>query len=113
MVLVHRCTSGILYVFYYFKMPHHSRCMMFNNMAMIHPGAGAVIGYPGDFNTGAWFDVVSVFPGFVFGCFSVFFNNLEEKTVQVKRMVHQAGIVNFPDLQFPYLDGLVMNMRIV
>ena len=43
------------------------------------------LGFLGTMTVGA-----RVLPCFIGGCFAIFFQYLEEKTVQVKRMVHQA-----------------------
>src|SRR3954452_23502462 len=83
----------------HFKMRHHTCCMVFQDMAMIHPSSGTVIGHPGNLYFAPGLEVVSIFPCFVSRGFSIFFQYLEEEAMQMKRMVHHAGIRYLPYLQ--------------
>ncbi len=49
------------------KMPHHTRSVVFEDVAVIHPTAGAPIGHPGDFYGVAFFDIYGVHPAIELG----------------------------------------------
>src|SRR4051812_20196752 len=83
----------------HFKMRHHTCCMVLQNMAMVHPSSGTIIGHPGNLYLAFWFQVVSIFPCFVGRGLPILFQYLEEEAMQMKWMVHQAGIRYFPYLQ--------------
>ena len=87
--------------------------MVFQNMAVIHPGTRTVIGKPGNLNLCFRRDVIGILPCSVFRDFTIFFDNLEEKTMQMKGMIHAAGIVYFPNLQFSNLYRFVVYVHII
>ena len=96
----------------YLKMRHHTSFMMFKNMAMVHPLAGPIVGHPGNFHLTSRLKINGIFPCFVGRRFSIFFKNLEEKSMQVKRVIHQTCVGNFPHLQFSYVYGLIICVHI-
>ena len=75
-------------IVYYLKMGHHARCMVLQNMTVVHPPARAVIGHPGYFYRASGRQVYGIFPGPEDRWFAAHFQYLEEKSVQVKRVIH-------------------------
>ena len=39
---------------YDFKIRHHPRFMVFQDMTMVHPATNAVVRHPGDFDLASW-----------------------------------------------------------
>src|SRR5829696_10261710 len=93
-------------------MGHHTSFMMLQYMTVVHPLPGTVIRYPCDLNLASWFQVVCVFPCFVCRRFPIFFDHLEKETVQMKRMIHQAGVRHFPYLQLANVYRFIIGMHI-
>ena len=83
---------------YHVKACHHARFMMFQYMTVIHPAPRSVVWHPGYFHRASGLQVYGVFPRLVFRGFPILFQYLEEETVQVERVVHEAGIRHFPNL---------------
>ena len=88
MVMSRWCCIIWLATIHHLKVRHHSRCMMLNDMAMIHPGARTIIRHPGNFYFTSGGQIIGIFSCPVRRCFAILFDDLEEKAVEVKRMIH-------------------------
>ena len=97
--------------FNHVKMRHHARRMVFKNMAMVHPSPGAVIRHPRDLYLAFGFKIVGILPCLVSRRLAILFYHLEKESMQMKRMVHKAGVCYFPNLQFAYGYRFILAMH--
>src|SRR5688572_11704319 len=93
-------------------MPHHSSFVMFENVTMVHPLSRAIVWHPCNLHLAQWFQVDRILPRNVFRRFTVYLEYLEEKSMQVERMVHQTCISYFPHLKLSSNNGFVLRMSL-
>lgn len=81
------------------EVPHHAGRVMLEDVAMVHPAAGPVVGEPRDAHAAEGADVHGVVPSEPVDGLAVHLEHLEEEAVQVEGVVDGRAIADVPDLQ--------------
>src|ERR1043166_105319 len=91
---------------------HHSGCVVLDDVAVVHPHAGPVVGIPRDPDGRLRRHVDHVLQRSEGRLPSVDLEDLEEEPVQMERMIHQRGVDDVPHLQLADLHRLVVMMAL-
>ena len=90
------------------EVPHHAGRVVLEDVAVVHPASRPIVGVPGNPNGRLRRHVDDVFQRSPCRLVAVDLENLEEESVQVKRVVHPCRVDHIPDLQFADLHWLVV-----
>src|SRR5688572_2201469 len=81
---------------------HHARGMVLEDVTVVHPFAGPVVGHPRDANPTPSWNVDRVLPRTEFRRLAVHLENLEKEAMKVERMVDWRPVDDVPDLELSH-----------
>ena len=70
------------------EVPHHTRLVVFQDMAMVHPASRPIVRDPGNLNLASRRKIYCILPANELRRFAIYFKNLKEEPVQMEGMVH-------------------------
>src|SRR5687768_1022903 len=92
MVVTLVMSYGGAFTFNNFEVPHHTCLMMFQYMTVVHPAARTIVWDPRNLDLTSRRKIYSILPTYKIRRIAIYLKHLKEKSVKVKRMVHQARV---------------------
>ena len=97
---------------HHLEVTHHPRRVVLEDVAVVHPLAGPIVGQTGDASRAACAATFTVSSHDAErGRLAVDRDDLEEEAVQVERVVHAGLVDDVPDLQLAHLHRRVVVVR--